>query len=118
MPYLVAAGITLPIRTDAGGVQEREWLGESVRMFDNSLRSTRQSGKRAWERQTAWLSAADFAALEAALLGSADGVGIVTCSGDMLGGSVVCEVTIAGVAVKKVTPGVQQFAPTLRIREV
>ena len=87
MSFLVIAGTTVKVaRTSAAETIER--IGTSSRAYAGNLRSTVRSEKRTWKVTTTPMIAADAATLRAAIALAAQ----VTCTGNMLGGSVTCEV--------------------------
>lgn len=91
MAFLVVGGVTVEVVSDGAAEREPFTVGESVRAFDGSLRSTVRAEKREWQFETYDLSPVQFATLRAAIGPSGS---LVTCSGDALGAALLCEVTI------------------------
>lgn len=87
MAFLTIAGIDVPVESSAKAIER---IGTSERAFAGNLRSAVRAEKRAWTVVTTLLLNADAAAIEAAV----DFAEHVTCSGDILGGSVTCEATV------------------------
>ena len=83
------AAITVPCM-EGSAVERIIPIGTTVRAFAGNLRSAVRAEKREWQVGTHYLSNADSATLKAAVALRAQ----VTCSGDMLGGSVTCEVEV------------------------
>lgn len=93
MAFLTIAGVGYPVDV-AGGATEREpeYVGEKVRAFDNTLRSTRMQPKRSWEFPLAPLSEAAYNTLRAAIANDAE----VAVNGDAVDNvSTTCIVTFA-----------------------
>lgn len=90
MPYLTIAAVTVPISDGQGVRQQAEVVGSSTRSFNGTLRTTRRAAKRQWAMRTELMSVVDCNTLEAAIALGAH----VTCAGDGIGGSVICEVTV------------------------
>lgn len=89
MSFLVVAGITVACARDTAS-KRLVRIGSSSRSFDGTLRSQTRAQKREWTVSTTPTVEATAVTLEAAVdLGEQ-----VTCSGDLLGGSVTCEVSI------------------------
>lgn len=86
MPALVIDGLTVAVGASAPneGVDD---VTDYARMFDRSMRVLVRTRKRSWEVVTTHLSDADRTALEAKLNATTLPL---TCSGDILGGSVDC----------------------------
>lgn len=90
MAFLVVAGITVKVaRGQATETIER--IGSSSRAYAGNLRSTVRAEKRAWKVTTTPMTAADCATLKAAVTLAAQ----VSCSGDMIGTTLTCEVEIS-----------------------
>jgi hypothetical protein len=88
MDSITIAGI--PLRMASFAERAREYRGEAVRAFDNSLLDGTDQGKRAWDGQTMELLPADEQALRAAIA-----FGTVACTGLALyGETVYCKVTV------------------------
>lgn len=85
--FLVIAAITVPV-TEGQAVVHVEPIGTSVRTFTGVRRSTVRAEKRVWQVTTGLMLDSAATALKAAIAFAAH----VTCSGNMLGGSVICEV--------------------------
>ncbi|MBA3853329.1 MAG: hypothetical protein C0503_02880 [Gemmatimonas sp.] len=113
MPFLVIDGITVPVSTSGAQVLPPERIGSSARTFDGSLRTTIRFEKRGWKFRTPPRPVADWSALEAAVAFGA----FVDCSGDALGGTVTCEVTVSDADLIPV-PGGFRKALTLTLREI
>lgn len=89
MAFLIVAGITVKVaRNQATETIER--IGSSSRAYAGNLRSTVRVEKRVWKVTTAPMIAADCTTLKAAITLAAQ----VSCSGDMIGSTVTCEVEI------------------------
>lgn len=87
--FLSVAGITVhTARTQA--VETIDRIGSSSRAYAGNLRSTVRAEKRTWKITTTPMLTADSTTLRAAVALAAQ----VTCSGNMLGGSVTCEVEV------------------------
>lgn len=115
MPFLTVASI--PMRALVQGARRGAptRLGESVRAFDGTLRSTVRGEKRNWTVTVFPKTAADATALRAAIAGGA----FVTCGGDALGADTTCEVRETGAEFVKVgaaAPPRERI--TLEIQEV
>lgn len=113
MPFLVIDGLTVPVSPSGATVLPPERIGSSARAFDGSLRTTVRFEKRGWRFRTPPRPVADWADLEAAIAFGA----YVPCSGDALGATVTCEVTLADAELIPV-PGGFRKALTLTLREV
>jgi hypothetical protein len=88
MAFLIVGGITVEVATD-GVSESRPQLGEVVRAFDGSPRSSVRGKVREWQIRTIPLPAASVTSLLAVL----EGAHPIVCSGDLLGGSVSCTPT-------------------------
>lgn len=112
MAFLIVAGVTVHATT-AGGANLKKAtvrIGSSSRAFAGSLRTTVRAEKRVWQFTTTWMSDANAATLEAAVALGAH----VSCSGDALGGSVNCQVTLGDGAYLSVPGGfMRQLVLTL-----
>lgn len=85
---LVVAGQTIPV---AAGWTAVKALGEdSMRANAGALSSAVRWEKRSWSGPTAWLTQAEVTTLRANTALAAQ----VACSGNLLGATVTCEVTI------------------------
>ena len=91
MPFLTIASINIPVANNEATKKAPERIGKSMRMFNGSLRTTVRYEKRGWSVTTKLLPESTAASIETAVANGA----FVSCSGDMLGGSVTCEVTVA-----------------------
>jgi hypothetical protein len=96
MAVLVSAGITVPVIAP-GATKDIVRLGTSSRAYAGNLRSSVRAEKREWEVLTSMLTQAEAVTLEAAVASAAQ----VSCSGDLLGATITCEVTV----------GKQQYPP-------
>lgn len=85
MSALVVGGVTVRVATAEETVAEVG--GESTRMFDGSLRKTLRGTKREFQITTALMTNSDAATLRTALVTTSLPV---SCSGDLLGGTVSC----------------------------
>jgi len=92
--YLVIASLVVPIAEGQFKENEREKAGSQTRAFAGNLRSTERWNKRSWSATTALMLSADIATLKTAVQLGAQ----VTVSGDAMGGSVTCVVTIGETA--------------------
>lgn len=113
MPFLVIAGITVPVAPDGAAVLPLERVGSSARAFDGSLRSSVRLEKRGWRFRTPLRSVETWTALEAAVAEGAE----VLCSGDAIGDGATCEVTVGDAELVPVAGGFRK-ALTLVLREV
>lgn len=105
MAFLLVNGVEYLVSTQGAAEKQPTRIGESVRAFDGSLRSTVRGVKRSWVFALAPMPAADALALRAAV----DGGAFVVCGGDALGGApVTCEV------VATETPYVDNYPGFLR----
>lgn len=86
MAYLVVGGVTVPVAADSPPAHRLSQIGEVVRAFDGSPRSSVQAESPEWEIRTAVLTDAEANTLLAVLRGSHP----ITCSGDLLGSSMSC----------------------------
>lgn len=98
MAFLIIAGITVTVASP-NAAKEIERVGTSGRSFDGTLRSAIRSEKRTWTVTTSLMLDADATTLENSFAFASQ----VTCSGDLLGGSVLCEVTVTGQAYPSVS---------------
>lgn len=87
--FLVIASITVPVSEETA-TRHVVRVGSSNRTFTGALRSTVRAEKREWQITTGMMLDADVNTLKAAVTLAAQ----VTCSGNMLGGSVTCEVEV------------------------
>ena len=87
---LVIASIVVPVSATGNVSHAKEQLGSSSRAYAGNLRSTIRAEKRVWGITTGWMLAADVATLVAAVALGAQ----VSCSGDVIGATVTCEVTV------------------------
>lgn len=91
MPALIVGGFTVP-----GVVSANRKIVEAVereRSYNNTMLATQiAADKDQWNINVSHINAADLASLEAALATTPP----VTCSGDVLGGSVSCHIEKGG----------------------
>lgn len=113
MPFLVIADIEVPVSTSGASKLSPERIGSSARAFDGSLRTTVRAEKRGWRFRTPTRPNGFWTALEAAVQNGA----YVSCSGDALGGTVTCEVTVGDSDLVPV-PGGYRRSLSLTLREV
>lgn len=92
MPYLIVAGITLNVENTKGSGLAPITTGGRSRSFNNTLRSTVRSEKGQWQFELSPMLLSAYNTLKAAIALDAH----VTCSGDALGASMTCVVTING----------------------
>lgn len=87
MPALIIGGVTIP-----GVVAARRTVVEAVerdRAYANNLLATQIAAEKdEWAIEVSHVTVAELATIEAALAGTPP----ITCSGDLLGGSVSCHV--------------------------
>ncbi len=114
MAFLVVAGITVHVMTSGASRKAVERIGSSTRAFAGNLRTTVRVEKRAWQFTTKWLSNTDAAAIETAVALGAH----VACSGDALGGSITCEVTVGDGPYLPKSGGTFRRQVVLTLREV
>lgn len=113
MPFLTIAGIDVPVSTSGASKLAPERIGSSARAFDGSLRSSVRLEKRGWQFRTPLRPSGFWTALESAV---ANGT-FVSCAGDAIGATVLCEVTIGESELVAVRGGFRR-ALTLTLREV
>lgn len=113
MPFLVIAGITVPVAPNGAQILAPERVGSSARAFDGSLRTTVRDEKKAWRFRTPARPPSTWAALKDAI----DSGTFVTCSGDALGASFTCEVMLGDSDLVQVAGGFRE-ALTLTLRQV
>jgi hypothetical protein len=116
MAMLSVAGVAYDVMTDGATEEEDERMGQSVRAFDGTLRSTMRTPKRVWQFTLGPLTETDYQTLRTNV-----GAGLfVTCAGDALGGSVTCEVTITAAPYLQDASQTNDFLrePTVKLREV
>lgn len=90
MSALVIASITVPVGRGGAVKKPPERIGTASRAYSGALRTTFRAQKRNWQITTNLLSDSDANAIETAIaLGAA-----VSCSGDILGGTISCEVEV------------------------
>lgn len=92
MAFLTIAGITIEVQTDGASRAEGDVVGERVRAFDGTMRSTVRAEKAEWQFTTGPMTAADVATLRAAIALDTP----VTCAGDALPSSTTCQVRVTG----------------------
>lgn len=87
--FLTIADIPIPVlRGQAAETVQR--IGTSSRTYTGDLRSTVRAEKRTWKVTTKPLLSAVIATIRTAIANAAH----VSCAGNMLGGTVTCEVEI------------------------
>lgn len=92
MPSLVIGGVTIP-RVTAAPRTVVEAI-DRERAFDNTMLAVQIApAKASWSITVAHCTTAQLATIEAALAGTPP----VTCSGDLLGGSVSCHIEVHSV---------------------
>lgn len=101
MASLIVGGVTVPLAYAEQPESYDPAGGEIVRMFDDSARSTVRVYKRTLTVTTKLMLDADAATLRAVILTTTLPV---TCSGDLLGGTVNCIPKLTGYAAIS-TPG-------------
>ncbi len=111
MAFLTIAGITVEAQTNAAQESEGTLVGERVRTFSGTLRSTVRARKRAWSFTTPPLTAADAATLRAAIALDA----VVSCAGDALGGAVDCMVRVTQAPFQQDTRQASDFSVILQL---
>jgi hypothetical protein len=111
--FLVVDGITVPVAHPQATKGTPERGGSTTRMYDGTLRSTVRYVKHTWTVTTKLLDPTDAAALEAI----SDDADFVDCSGDLLGGTVSCDVIVTSVAHQHTPQGLRR-ALTLTLRQV
>lgn len=85
MAFLIVGGVTVKVAVGQAA-EDRPQIGEVVIAFDGSPRSSVQGRRYEWEITTAPITEAEADTLLAALEGSHP----VTCSGDLIGGTLGC----------------------------
>ena len=91
MAYIIINGLTVEVQSTAAP-RSRERIGEVVRSFGGTLRSTVRAIKRQWgPYETPPLTDTEAEALVTAV-----GLGIQTVSGDVIGASITADVEITG----------------------
>lgn len=113
MPFLVVDSITVPVAAGQATKAAPERGGSATRMYDGTLRSTVRYVKHTWTVVTKLLDPTDAAALEAI----SDDADFVDCSGDLLGGTISCDVVVTNVAHVPTAQGLRR-ALTLTLRQV
>lgn len=99
MPALVVGSVTVPVAAADGVTESRPQIGEVVRAFDGTPRSSVRAKVREWDIQTVPMTATAAASLLTQLEGSHP----ITCSGDLLGGTLSCTPTEITVTPQKIT---------------
>jgi hypothetical protein len=113
MAFLIVNGQTVPVAVD-GASMEQELIGDRARAFDGTMRSTRRATKRRWKVKTTPMTSAEATLLTTSLLNTPP----VTCSGDLLGGSVPCDPEITSVVFSPAPGGVPRRAVEFVLHEV
>lgn len=113
MPFLTIAGITVPVSSQGASQGATEVVGNESRAYAGSLRTTVRAEKRAWQFTTKTMSAADAAALVAAVAGGV----YVAVAGDAIGSSISCRVTVTSAPFVQVAGGFRRTL-ALAVREV
>jgi hypothetical protein len=113
MPALVVAALTIPVAADGGFRLSFSTTGGVTVAFDNSALSDQANYKRQWEVTTRLLTAAEYAPIVAALQGTPP----LTCSGDLLGGSVSCVPTLGTVDIRPMGNSVVRYVLSFTLRE-
>lgn len=98
MPALVVGGVTVPVAADGGVTETRLQIGEVVRSFDGTPRSSVRDAAREWDVRTVPITTTAAGTLLAQLEGSHP----ISCSGDLLGGSISCTPTDIVVTPQKI----------------
>lgn len=107
MPFLVVGSVTVPV--PPGGVRKRPIaIGEQDRAMDGTPLSDVTGHRDEWTVRTLDMTRANANALEAVLRGAMP----VTCSGDLLGGTISCDVVVGETSDAEVGRFVVEF--TLR----
>jgi hypothetical protein len=88
--FLVVNSTVVKVAVDSGS-RDKLYIQDSVDAFDGSALLTRRGTKRTWHVSTTLLSRSDADSLETDIETVP-----VTCSGDLLGGSVDCIGTVNG----------------------
>jgi hypothetical protein len=116
MAMLSIAAVAYDVLTDGAAQDEDERMGQSVRAFDGTLRSTLRTPKRVWQFTLGPLTETEYQTLRTNV-----GAGLqVACAGDALGVIVTCEVTITGAPYLQDASQTSDFLrePTVKLREV
>ncbi|MBV9772648.1 MAG: hypothetical protein JO040_01780 [Gemmatimonadetes bacterium] len=113
MAFLIVNGQTVPVAVDGASV-DYELIGDRARAFDGTMRSTRRATKRNWKVKTAPMAVAAADQLTTSLLATPP----ITCSGDMLGGSVACDAEVTGVTFSPASGGLSRRAVEFTLHEV
>lgn len=98
MAALIVGGVTVPVAADGGVAEARPQIGEVVRSFDGTPRSSVRDVAREWEIRTVPITTTAAGTLLAAL----EGAHPISCSGDLLGGSISCTPTEVNVTPQKI----------------
>lgn len=88
MAFLTIGGVDVPV-LEGRAVEQTERVGVSVRTVAGNLRSAYHSEHRVWQVTTGLMLSADITTIQnAGALGAH-----VSCTGDLLGETVTCELT-------------------------
>jgi hypothetical protein len=117
MAFLTIDGDAYEVVTDGAAEGEDERMGQEVRAFDGTLRSTLRTPKRVWQFTLSPLTETAYQALRTAV-----GAGNqLACAGDALPtGGVTCSATITGAPYLQDASQTTDFLrePSVKLREV
>ena len=113
MAFLIIAGLTIPVAPDGATKKAIESGGSDSRAYAGNLRSTTRWERNQWQFTTKHLSESDASAIETALAGGP----FVSCSGDALGTTVTCRVTVGDGPYRQTSGGFRRSL-VLTLRQV
>lgn len=94
MPALTVGSTDISLDRSELETDYEEYRGERARMFDGTMRETEPVRKRVWHCVTRLLTSSEESTQRTALVATPP----VSCSGDIMGGSVSCHVQLLGSA--------------------
>lgn len=92
MPALTVGTTDINVAREDVAVDYEEYRGDRARMLDGTMRETAPVRKRVWHCQTRLLTSAEESTQRAALVATPP----ISCSGDILGGTVSCHIRLLG----------------------
>ena len=112
MPYLTIGATDVDVAAD-GVSEEVQNIGDRYRAFDGTMRSTVRAYKSVWTVQTVPMARATADTLQGVLEGSQP----ISCSGDLLGGTVSCHVEPLGTQAVAGAAGAELKVVRFRLHE-
>lgn len=112
MPFLTVGATNISVAAD-GVTKEHEVIEDQQRAFSGALRVIRSTIKRQWRVRTIPVARATADTYYTALTGTPP----TNCSGDLIGSTVSCVVTVEGFE-SVAGAGAELVVITFRIREV